>query len=60
MTTQVITLNQETVDLNSLFTFDLLKRTIEYLILNQKESNQRIIDLETKISNIAISIIQNE
>ena len=50
MTTQVITINEESLDLNLLFSFDLLKRTIEYLVINQKETNQRIHDLESRIS----------
>jgi len=52
MATQIITFNEESVDLNTLFSFDLLKRTIEYLIMNQKVTNERIIDLETKVSKI--------
>lgn len=51
MTTNIVAINEEHVDLNSLFNFDLLKRTIELLIVNQKVTNQKIIDLEAKLTN---------
>jgi hypothetical protein len=51
MTTKIVSLDEENVDLNTLFNFDLLKRTIEFLINSQNVTNQKIIDLEAKIQS---------
>lgn len=56
-------LNLETeINLNSLFTlnynFDLLKSVIETLVINQKASNQKILDLEDHIKKRAENIDQ--
>jgi hypothetical protein len=58
MTTQVVAINEDSVDLNALFNFDLLKRTIELLILNQKVTNQKIIDLEAKLANVHTDTVE--
>ncbi len=51
MTTKIVSIDDENVDLNTLFNFDLLKRTIEFLINNQNVTNQKILDLEAKIQS---------
>lgn len=51
MTTYLVNLEEENVDLNTLFSFDLLKKTIEFLINNQKVTNQKILDLEAKLQS---------